>query len=416
MSIDLNAFEAYVKILVIGIGGGGSNAVNEMIDDGMMKNIDFWVVNTDAQALSTSKSPNRMVLGEEVTKGLGAGGDPSVGEKAAEANKEQLEEIIRNYDMVFLACGEGGGTGTGAAPVIAKIAKDLDILTVAIITRPFTFEGNLRMKRANEGIAKLKENVDSLIIVSNDKLMFMNGKRAIKDAFAESDSVLAQSVKTITDLILLPGVINLDFADIRNTLKNKGMALIGFGSGEGDNKAKDAANSAVSCPLLEASIKGAKTAIVNITCGSNVTLDEAQEAVRYITEIAGGDVNIIFGIQLNSQIDNTMLVSVIATEFEDESQLLNPSSIIPSRSLVNKPEISRISDDTNSSSGAQNPAQVADSRPDFSNEDDILPNFFSTVKKQEETQAEKSEEVEENEHEEEENNGNGGEENGYNAY
>lgn len=378
MAINLDAFESYVKILVIGVGGGGSNAVNEMIDDNL-KSIDFWVFNTDAQALATSKSPNRLVLGERVTKGLGAGGLPEIGKKAAEDSLEAIQGIVKNYDMVFVACGEGGGTGTGAAPVVAKAAKDIGALTVAIVTRPFTFEGNLRLKRATAGIAELKQNVDSLIIVSNDKLMFMNGKRPIMEAFNESDKVLAQSVKTITDLILLPGVINLDFADVRNTLKDKGMALIGFGTGSGQNKAKEAANAAIASPLLEASIRGAKSAIVNITGGVNVTLDEAQEAVKYIAEIAGGDVNIIFGVQTNPQFDDTMLVSVIATDF-DEDVPLTPASIMPSR-VSHADDTAENAVPAASTNPNVNPAQVSDDKPDFSESDDILPSFFSKMQK-----------------------------------
>jgi cell division protein FtsZ len=374
MAINLDAFESYVKILVIGIGGGGSNAVNEMVDD-EMKSIDFWVFNTDAQALATSKSPNRLVLGENVTKGLGAGGEPAVGKTAAEDSLPQIKEILKNYDMVFIAAGEGGGTGTGAAPVVAKAAKEMGILTVAIVTRPFTFEGNARIKKATAGIALLKESVDSLIIVSNDKLMFMNGKSAIKDAFNESDKVLAQSVKTITDLILLPGIINLDFADVRNTLKDKGIALIGFGTGTGPDKAKEAANAAIASPLLEASIKGARSAIVNITGGDGVTLNEAQDAVRYITEVAGGDVNIIFGVQMNPQFEDTMLVSVIATDFADNGTAIENDSIITSRALKGEDTAKG----NPSLAPSTNPAQVSDSKRDFSEDDDVLPDFFAKV-------------------------------------
>lgn len=398
MAINLDAFESYVKILVIGVGGGGSNAVNEMVDD-ELKSIDFWVFNTDAQALATSKSPNRYVLGEAVTKGLGAGGDPAIGKSAAESSSDEIKEIISGYDMVFIACGEGGGTGTGAAPVVAKIAKDLGALTVAIVTRPFTFEGTSRLKKATAGIALLKENVDSLIIVSNDKLMFMNGKRALKDAFNESDKVLSQSVKTITDLILLPGVINLDFADVRNTLQAKGLAMIGFGMGKGESKARDAATAAISSPLLEASIKGAKSAIVNITGGDGVTLNEAQEAVQYITEVAGGDVNIIFGVQTNPQFDDTMLVSVIATEFNEEMYNEN-STFIPSRATSG--ETSNEFVEVESVNDSPSMVNFKKSPSDFSEEDDILPSFFAKVKKggsdsiKTESEVNTEEEVEEN--------------------
>jgi cell division protein FtsZ len=374
MSINLDAFESYVKILVIGVGGGGSNAVNEMVEDGL-KNIDFWVFNTDAQALATSKSPNRLILGESVTKGLGAGGDPNVGKAAAEGSLDKIKEIIKGYDMVFIAAGEGGGTGTGAAPVVAKEAKSMGALTVAIVTRPFTFEGPSRIKKATAGIAQLKENVDSLIIVSNDKLMFMNGKTPIKEAFNESDKVLAQSVKTITDLILLPGIINLDFADVRNTLKDKGLALIGFGTATGPNKAKEAANAAIASPLLEASIKGAKSAIINITGGDGVTLNEAQEAVRYITEVAGGNVNIIFGVQMNPEFDDMMLVSVIATEFDDDTSILDNGSVITSR--VQAVDAASPAAAETAVHGDVNPAQVEEPKSDFSDKDNVLPDFFA---------------------------------------
>lgn len=312
-----DAFESYAKIVVIGVGGAGNNAVNQMIEE-KIRSIEFWVCNTDAQALATSKAEHKLVLGRNITKGLGAGGDPSIGRAAAEDSIEEIKEIVSNANMVFIAAGMGGGTGTGAAPVIAKAAKDAGCLTVAIVTRPFGFEGNSRKVRAVEGISELKKNVDSIIIVSNDKLMMINGNRPISEAFSASDAVLAQSVKTITDLIILPGLINLDFADVRTTLKDKGIALIGFGIGSGEHKAMEAATNAIASPLLEASIKGAHSAIINITGGNNVTLDEAQDAVSYITEAAGSNVNIIFGVQQNPELNDQMLISVIATEFDED--------------------------------------------------------------------------------------------------
>lgn len=314
---NLDAFESYAKIVVIGCGGGGSNAVNQMVEE-HMRGVSFWVCNTDAQALATSKAEHRLVLGREVTNGLGAGGDPEVGRAAAESSKEDLYEIIQGANMVFIAAGMGGGTGTGAAPIIAKVARECGALTIAIVTRPFSFEGEKRRKNAVNGINALKDNVDAMIIVSNDKLMMMNGTRPIGEAFAESDRVLAQSVKTITDLIVVPGVINLDFADVKSTLKDRGLALIGFGMGSGPKKANDAASSALLSPLLEASIHGAHSIIANVTCGNNVSLDDVKEAIDYITSASGINPNIIFGVQENPELNDQMLISIVATEFDND--------------------------------------------------------------------------------------------------
>ena len=327
---NLDAFESYAKIVVVGCGGGGSNAVNQMVEE-QMRGVTFWVCNTDAQALATSKAEHRLVLGKDITNGLGAGGNPEVGRKAAESSLDDIYEVLQGANMVFIAAGMGGGTGTGAAPIVAKAAKDLGALTVAIVTRPFSFEGERRRKNAIEGINALKEVVDAIIIVSNDKLMMMNGTRPIGEAFAESDRVLAQSVKTITDLIVVPGVINLDFADVKATLQNKGLALIGFGTGSGPKKANDAASSALLSPLLEASIHGAHSIIANVTCGNNVSLDEVKEAIDYITSAAGNTPNIIFGVQENPELNDQMLISIVATEFdndfdpfEEKTPLVNP--------------------------------------------------------------------------------------------
>ena len=314
---NLDAFESYAKIVVIGCGGGGSNAVNQMVEE-HMRGVTFWVCNTDAQALANSKAEHRLVIGRDITNGLGAGGNPNIGKAAAEASIDDLYEIIQGANMVFIAAGMGGGTGTGAAPVVAKVAKDCGALTVAIVTRPFSFEGERRRKNAVNGINALKDNVDAMIIVSNDKLMMMNGTRPIGEAFAESDRVLAQSVKTITDLIVVPGVINLDFADVKSTLKDLGLALIGFGMGSGPKKANDAASSALLSPLLEASIHGAHSIIANVTCGNNVSLDDVKEAIDYITSASGINPNIIFGVQENPELNDQMLISIVATEFDND--------------------------------------------------------------------------------------------------
>lgn len=371
---ELDAFESYAKIVVIGVGGAGSNAVNQMLEE-KIANIEFWVFNTDAQALATSKAENRLVLGRQTTRGLGAGGDPQVGREAALDSVDDIKRVIEGANMVFIAAGMGGGTGTGAAPVVAKLAKDAGALTVAIVTRPFTFEGNSRKVKAVEGITELKSAVDSIIIVSNDKLMFMNGSRPISEAFNESDKILAQSVKTITDLILLPGLINLDFADVRSTLKDKGVALIGFGMGSGEHKAEEASSSAIASPLLEASVKGAHSAIINITGGKSVTLDEAQEAVNYITEAAGNNVNIIFGVQQNPELNDQMLISVIATEFDEEYDYSQPTNMFVSR--TKQTQTTNNDGENQENSNGQNPEE---SKQVKNPDEDILPNFLQGLK------------------------------------
>mgnify|MGYP002515435145 CR=1 FL=1 len=314
---DLDNFEPVARIVVIGVGGAGNNAVNRMIDE-RIQNVEFYVANTDKQALATSKAPNRLVLGDGVTKGLGAGGDPAMGKEAAEQSADKIKEIVKGADMVFIAAGMGKGTGTGAAPVVAKIAKEAGALTVAIVTRPFTFEGQQRNVNAVDGLNNLKEAVDSLIIVSNDKLLMTSGNIPVNQAFKDSDGVLAQSVKTVADLILVPALVNLDFADVRSTLKDSGIALIGYGIGKGPNKAAVAAENAINSPLLETSISGARKAICAVTCGTNVNLYEAQECVQRIAEQAGRAIDIKFGVSINNQLEDSLIVSVIASDFAEE--------------------------------------------------------------------------------------------------
>jgi len=314
---DVSNFEPAAKIVVIGVGGAGNNAVNRMIDE-EIENVNFYVANTDKQALSTSKAPNRLILGSELTGGLGAGGDPEVGRKAAEASENDIKEIVTGANMVFIAAGMGGGTGTGAAPVIARIAKEAGALVVAIVTRPFSFEGKKRMANSVEGLNALKKEVDAIIVVSNDKLLYMYGSAPVGEAFSGSDEVLAQSVKTVVNLILLPALINLDFADVVKTLKDSGIALIGFGAGRGPDRAKDAANDAINCPLLETSISGAKRAIIAVTVGPKVTLFEAQETVNILTQAAGDAIDIKFGVSINPELDDDILTSVIAADFEGD--------------------------------------------------------------------------------------------------
>ena len=314
---DLDNFEPAAKIVVIGVGGAGNNAVNRMIDENI-QNVSFIVANTDKQALATSKSPRRLILGQEITGGLGAGGNPEIGRQAAEASAEDIKEIVKDANMVFIAAGMGGGTGTGAAPVVARIAKEAGALVVAIVTRPFNFEGKKRLDNSIDGLNNLKEQVDSIIVVSNDKLLVMSGNSPISEAFNESDKVLAQSVKTVVNLILLPAIINLDFADVKSTLENSGLSLIGYGVGSGPDRAKQAAENAVNSPLLEASMKGAKRAIVAVTCGPQVSLFNAQEAVNLLTKAAGFDIDVKFGVSINDELSDEIIVSVIASDFGKE--------------------------------------------------------------------------------------------------
>ena len=315
---DLDSFDPVAKIVVIGIGGAGNNAVNRMIDDNI-QNVEFYVCNTDKQALSTSKAPNRIALGEEGSKGLGAGGDPSEGKKAAEASLDKIKPIVEGADMVFIAAGMGKGTGTGAAPVIAKCAKEAGALTVAIVTRPFEFEGQVRGNNAIEGINKLQHEVDALMVVSNDKLLTVSSKLAMDQALEDSDKVLASAVKTVADLVLTPSKMNLDFADVKATLSNSGRALIGSGKGDGPDKAIEAAERAINLPLLESGIAGARRAICSVTIGNDVTLFEAQAAVQRVTEAAAGPIDVKFGVTINDQLEDSMIVSVIACDFDEET-------------------------------------------------------------------------------------------------
>lgn len=312
-----NVNEYIAKIKVIGIGGAGNNAVNRMMDENI-EAVEFIVTNTDAQALLSSKVQRRFTLGDQITKGLGAGAMPEVGRQAAEASIEQIRLELAGADMVFIAAGMGGGTGTGAAPVVARVCKEMGCLTIGIVTRPFTFEGKVRNGNAVEGLQALRPHVDSLIVVSNDQLLQMSGNVPVNDAFREADNVLAHSVKTITDLIVRPSRINLDFADVRNIMSNKGTALIGMGVGNGINKVKEAAFAAVTCPLLESSIRGAKNAIVSIRGGDTITILDTNEIVEIVREAAGGsDMNVIFGLDVDPALGDSVEVTVIATDFID---------------------------------------------------------------------------------------------------
>lgn len=305
-------YNQIAKIKVFGIGGAGSNAVNRMVQEGV-QGVEFYVANTDLQALDVSPVANKIQLGKE---GLGAGGNPDNGRKAAVESEDSIRKAIEGADMVFLTAGLGGGTGTGASPLFAKIAKELGCLTVGIVTQPFSFEGKKRMVQSQQGLEQLKEYVDSLIIISNNKVLEVIGHIPFEDAFKEADNILRQGVQTITDLIAVPAMINLDFADIKSVMEGQGSALFGIGMADGEDKAKEAANRAIQCPLLEASISGAKSAIINVTGGASMSAYDASEAVDFIREAAGNDIDIIFGVAINDKIGDSIIVSVIATGFD----------------------------------------------------------------------------------------------------
>lgn len=318
LEIKINESEGSAKIVVVGVGGAGNNAVNRMVDEDIV-GVEFVGVNTDRQALQFCKAPTAIQIGEKLTKGLGAGAKPEVGEKAAEENLDDLKEAIKGADMVFVTCGMGGGTGTGAAPVVAEIAKEMGILTVGVVTKPFIFEGKPRMNNALNGIERLKENVDTLIIIPNDKLLQICDKRtSIKDAFCKADEVLQQGVQGITDLIFKPGLINLDFADIQTVMRDKGIAHIGIGVGSGEDKAVDAIKSAMESPLLETTVSGATDIIINFS--GDIGIQEVYEAVSYLTEVAGDEANIIFGnVESEDVPDDEVSITIIATGLHDVS-------------------------------------------------------------------------------------------------
>lgn len=308
--------EGFAKIKVIGCGGGGSNAVNRMIDTGV-KGVEFITVNTDAQALHLAKSEMKLQIGDKLTRGLGAGANPEVGKKAAEESRELIANALKGSDLVFVTAGMGGGTGTGAAPVIAEIAKECGALTVGVVTRPFRFEGLKRARQAEQGIAALKEKVDTLIIIPNDRLLeIVDKKTPMLEAFLAADNVLRQGVQGVSDLIAVPGLINLDFADVKTIMTERGSALMGIGYASGENRAAEAAKKAISSPLLETSIDGARGVLLNITGGNNLSLYEVNEAADIVADAADPEVNMIFGAVIDETLKDEIRVTVIATGFE----------------------------------------------------------------------------------------------------
>lgn len=323
----------FAKIRVMGIGGGGTNALNSMISQSQISGVDFIAVNTDAQALLLCQAPNKLQIGENLTKGLGSGGNPDIGRQSAEESIEKIKDMIDGTDMLFLTAGMGGGTGTGATSIIAKAADELNILTVAVVTKPFAFEGTRRMVHAEDGIEELRGKVDTLIIIPNQRILdVVDKKLSLLEAFKVADSVLTQGVQGISDLITMPGLINVDFADVKTIMSDAGSALMGIGTGVGENRAQAAARSAIASPLLEISMDGARGVLFNIIGGSDLTMSEVDEAAKIIASAADPDANIIFGATIDDTMHDQMKITVIATGFDQARQVLkefiNPMPII----------------------------------------------------------------------------------------
>ena len=373
--------EASAKIIVVGVGGAGNNAVNRMVDENI-GGVEFIGINTDKQALKLCKAPTALQIGEKLTKGLGAGAKPEVGEKAAEENTEELTQALKGADMVFVTCGMGGGTGTGAAPVVAKIAKDMGILTVGVVTKPFKFEAKQRMNNAIGGIEKLKESVDTLIVIPNDKLLEIVDRRTtMPDALKKADEVLQQAVQGITDLINVPGLINLDFADVQTVMKDKGIAHIGIGNAKGDDKAIEAVKQAVTSPLLETTIEGASHVIINIS--GDISLIEANEAASYVQELAVESANIIFGAMYDDTVQDEATITVIATGLDAQQKNIDVSNAMAGFNYKPQTTYSKPVS-TAPSSRSVNPAGTSYRRPlesNVKNEELSIPTFLQKNRK-----------------------------------
>ena len=321
---NLTMMDGTATIKVIGVGGAGNNAVNRMLDLGI-KSVEFIAVNTDRQALAKSKASTKIQIGEKITRGLGAGANPDIGAQSAEESKTELSEVLRGADMVFVTCGMGGGTGTGAAPIVAGLAKEMGILTIGVVTKPFTFEGKKRLAQAERGIEALKSKVDTLIVIPNDKLLqIIDRKTSMAEAFLMADDVLRQGVQGISDLITVTGTVNLDFADVKTIMLNTGMAHMGTGHASGENKAEDAAKEAIQSPLLETSIEGARGVIINITGGEDLGLQEVNTAAELIQRSVDPEANIIFGTVIDPNMSDEIKITVIATGFDDPDTIKTP--------------------------------------------------------------------------------------------
>jgi cell division protein FtsZ len=352
------------QIKVIGVGGGGCNAVNRMIENGV-GGVEFWGINTDAQALTQSIALQRLQIGQKITRGLGAGGNPAIGQKAAEESREEIAAAIQNSDLVFITAGMGGGTGTGAAPIVAEIAKEMGCLTVGVVTRPFTFEGRRRTNQAEEGIAALQSRVDTLIVIPNNQLLsVIPPETPLQESFRIADDILRQGVQGISDIITIPGLVNVDFADVRTVMADAGSALMGIGVGSGKSRAKEGSVAAISSPLLESSIQGAKGVVLNITGGTDLTLHEVNTAAETIYEIVDPNANIIFGAVIDEKMQGEIRITVIATGFTGESQ--PPKSMAK---LISQSDNSPTSEETETvpepSSESENPNLPSLDIPEF---------------------------------------------------
>ncbi len=379
--------ETFARIKVIGVGGGGQNAVNRMIQEGI-EGVEFVAANTDAQALTLSRAPVRVRLGDKLTRGLGAGGDPEIGRKAAEESADELYSVLKGADMVFVTAGMGGGTGTGAAPVVAQVAKECGALTIGVVTRPFTFEGGRRSQAAEAGIGKMKEHIHTLISIPNDRLLQLADKKSsLEDSFRMADDVLRQGIQGISELITVPGLINLDFADVRTIMSEGGAALMAVGRGSGDDRAKNAAEQAISSQLLDITIDGARGVLFNVTGGTNLTLFEVNQAAAIIRETAHPDVNMIFGAVIDPDMGDEVRVTVIATGFERSGvprralERLTTRNDKPMQRTIGtpiQPSMHRPSE-TVSVEAEVKPApepRSAPAQPSYSNEDLDIPTFL----------------------------------------
>lgn len=378
MSFELvDELEDMVQIKVIGVGGGGGNAVNRMVSAGI-KCVDFISINTDKQALLRSQAGQRIQIGEKITHGKGAGSKPEIGQKSAEESRENIVDSLKGADMVFITAGMGGGTGTGAAPVVAEIAREMGILTIGIVTKPFAFEGKRRMNQAEDGISALRQHVDSLVVIPNERLKYASEQRiTLVNAFAVADDVLRQGVQSISDLILLPGLVNLDFADVTSVMKDAGYAHMGVGRASGKDKAEVAANLAISSPLLETAIDGARGVIINITSSPDIGLDEIDTASTMISQQASPDANIIWGAAFDESLDDEMIVTVIATGF-DTKDIMSSNETESISSNSNNTNIKNSGISSNSNNSNNNSSNSSNSRNNNSNVVEKSSNLYSS--------------------------------------